>query len=87
MRVCVRVVRCTHNVSEVEARMARPEMFEKAEELHAVERAPGAVQVVARLRLLPRVVVVEELVEDAAFPWRRRGNVPVLPVVDQFLRH
>jgi hypothetical protein len=36
-------------------------MLEQRVQLHAVERAPGAVQVLPRLRLLPRVVVVEEL--------------------------
>lgn len=36
-------------------------MFEQTVELPAVERAPGAVEVISGLRLLPGVVVVLEL--------------------------
>lgn len=38
-------------------------MFEEAVEFLAVEGAPGAVQVVTGLRLLPRVIVVQKLPE------------------------
>ena len=37
-------------------------MFEESVELEAVEAAPGTVEVLPGLRLLPRVVVVQELV-------------------------
>ena len=37
-------------------------MFEESIELEAVEAAPGTVEVLPGLRLLPRVVVVQELV-------------------------
>lgn len=54
--------------------MAELEVFEQRVERAAVQRAPGAVQVVARLRLLARVVVVQELVDDLlplALPFAR----------------
>ena len=55
---------CPHHVVEVKARVGQFEVLEQAVELPAVERAPGAVQVVSGLRLLPRVVVVLELELD-----------------------
>ncbi len=58
----------THHVGEVEPWMGGSQMLQQTEELHAVERAPRAVKVVSGFRLLPRVVVVQELVEDAQFP-------------------
>ena len=42
--------------------MAQLEVFEERVELEAVEAAPGTVEVLPGLRLLPRVVVVQELV-------------------------
>lgn len=36
-------------------------MFEQAVEFAAVQRAPGTVEIVSGLRLLPGVVVVQEL--------------------------
>ena len=42
--------------------MAQLEVLEQGVERAAVQRAPRTVQVVTRLRLLPRVVVVQELV-------------------------
>ena len=44
--------------------MGELEVFQQGVELHAVERAPGAVEVLPRLRLLPCVVVVQKLVHD-----------------------
>ena len=41
-------------------------MFEKGKQLEAVEGAPGAVEVLPGLRLLPAVVIVEELVHYPA---------------------
>ena len=49
-------------VGEEEARVAELEVLEQGVELHAVEGAPGAVQVLPGLGLLAGVVVVEELV-------------------------
>lgn len=55
---------CSHHVVEVKARVGQLEVFEQTVELPAVERAPGAVEVVSGLRLLPGVVVVLELEVD-----------------------
>ena len=46
-------------------------MLQQRVELHAVECAPGAVEVLSRLRLLPRVVVVQKLVDDPGRPLLR----------------
>ena len=46
--------------------MGELEMFEKGKQLEAVEGAPGAVEVLPGLRLLPAVVIVEELVHYPA---------------------
>lgn len=50
-----------HHVVENEAGVRQFEVFEQTVELPAVQRAPGTVQVVPGLRLLPRVIVVLEL--------------------------
>lgn len=51
-------------------------MFEQTVQLSAVQRAPGAVEVVSGLRLLPRVVVVLELQEaEAEFNEQTHGQV------------
>lgn len=52
---------CTHHVVEDEAGVGQFEVFDQTVELPAVQRAPGTVEVVSGLRLLPRVVVVLEL--------------------------
>ena len=57
-----RQVYCAHHIVEDEAAVGELEVFKEAVEFPAVQRAPGAVQVVSRLRLLPRVIVVQELV-------------------------
>ena len=44
--------------------MRQLEVLEQRVQLHAVEVAPGAVEVLLGLRLLPGVVVVQELVHD-----------------------
>lgn len=49
-------------------------MFEQTVQLPAVQRAPGAVEVVSGLRLLPRVVVVLEL-QEAEFNEQTHGQV------------
>lgn len=51
----------SHHVVEVEAGVGQFEVFDQAVQLPAVQRAPGTVQVVSGLRLLPRVVIVLEL--------------------------
>ena len=51
--------------------MGELEVFQQGVELHAVERAPGAVEVLPRLSLLPRVVVVQKLVDDSRRPLLR----------------
>jgi len=52
---------CPHHIVEGESRVRELEVFQQTVQPPAVERAPGAVQVVPRLRLLPRVAVVQEL--------------------------
>lgn len=72
----------SHHVVEDKAGVGQLEVLEKAVELPAVERAPGTVQVVSGLRLLPSVVVVLELHRgrrtvssaDAQFPQLVRGG-------------
>lgn len=54
----------THHVAEDEAGVGEFEVLEEAVEFAAVQGAPRAVKVVSRLRLLPRVVVVEKLHRD-----------------------
>jgi hypothetical protein len=44
--------------------MTQLEMFQKSIQGNAIQRAPGAVQVLTRLRLLSAVVIVQELVHD-----------------------
>lgn len=51
----------SHHIDEVEAGVRELEVFEQTVEPPAVERTPGAVEVVSGLRLLPGVVVVLEL--------------------------
>lgn len=51
----------TDHIAEDEARMREFEVFEEAVEFAAVQSAPGTVEVISGLRLLPRVVVVQEL--------------------------
>lgn len=50
-----------HHIVEDEAGVGQFEVFEQTVELPAVEGAPGTVEVVSGLRLLPSVVVVLEL--------------------------
>ena len=52
--------------------MRQLEMFEQWVELDAVEAAPGAVEVVPGLSLLPRVVVVQELIQNPGLLIARR---------------
>ena len=54
----------THSVGEDEASMTKLQMFEQAVELTTIDRAPGTVQILSRLSLLPRVVVVNKLVKN-----------------------
>lgn len=54
----------TDHIAEDEAGVGELEVLEQAVELAAVQSAPGAVEVVSGLRLLPRVVVVQELNEN-----------------------
>lgn len=51
----------THHVVEDETGVGQLEVFQQAVELPAVQRAPGTVEVISSLRLLPGVVVVLEL--------------------------
>lgn len=51
----------SHHIVEDEAAVRELEVLEEAVELTAVQRAPWTVQVISGLRLLPCVVVVEEL--------------------------
>lgn len=53
-----------HHIVEDEATVGEFEVLEQAVQLAAVEGAPGAVQVVARLCLLTRVIVVQELEDN-----------------------
>ena len=62
----------THHVGEEEPGMRELEVLEQRVQLEAVEGAPGAVQVLPRLRLLPAVVVVQELVDDLGRPAAHR---------------
>lgn len=60
----LQLLRCvceSHHVVEDEARVGQLEVLDQAVEFPAVERAPGTVQVVSGLRLLPSVVVILEL--------------------------
>jgi hypothetical protein len=61
------VYTCTtaHRVNEVKSGVAESQVFEEGVDRHTVERAPGAATVLPRLRLLPSVVVVQELVKYA----------------------
>ena len=54
----------TDHVAEDEARVREFEVLEQAVELAAVQGAPGTVEVISGLRLLPRVVVVQELKDN-----------------------
>lgn len=54
----------THHIVEDKAAVGQLEVLEEAVELEAVEGAPGAVQVVPGLSLLPGVIVVQELGRD-----------------------
>lgn len=51
----------THHIAEDKAGMGEFEVFEEAVEFAAVQGAPGTVKIISRLRLLPGVVVVQEL--------------------------
>ena len=62
-------------------------MFEESIELETVEAAPGTVEVLPGLRLLPRVVVVQELVNYPRYlPMIRtlRSRVEVVLVLIMF---
>lgn len=54
----------THHIAEDKAGMGEFEVFEEAVEFAAVQGAPGTVKIISRLRLLPGVVVVQELNKD-----------------------
>ena len=54
----------SYQISEEEPWVRQLEMFEQWVELDAVEAAPRAVEVVPGLSLLPRVVVVQELIQN-----------------------
>lgn len=51
-----------YHIGEEEPRVGQLEVLEQRVELDAVERAPRAVEVFPRLRLLSRVGVVQELI-------------------------
>lgn len=51
----------TDHIAEDEAGMGEFEVFEQAVEFAAVQSAPGTVEIISGLRLLPCVVVVQEL--------------------------
>lgn len=57
----------TYHIAEDEAWMGEFEVFEQAVEFAAVQRAPGTVKIISSLRLLPRVVVVQELNKNRSF--------------------
>ena len=61
----------THHVCEEKPRVGQLEMLQQRVELHAVECAPGTMEILPRLRLLPRVVVVQKLVDDPRRPLLR----------------
>ena len=42
-------------------------MFQQTVQPTTIDRTPGAVQILASLRLLPRVVVIDELVKYSLF--------------------
>lgn len=50
-----------HHIVKNEAVVRELQVLEEAVELAAVQRAPGTVQVISGLRLLPCVIVVQEL--------------------------
>lgn len=50
-----------YHIVEDETGVGEFEVFEQAIEFAAVERTPGTVKIISCLRLLPRVVVVQEL--------------------------
>lgn len=52
----------THHICEEKSGVTELEMLEEAVESEAVEAAPGAVEILPGLGLLPAVVVVQELV-------------------------
>lgn len=53
-----------YHVVEDEAGMGEFEVFEEAVEFAAVQGTPGTVKIISGLRLLPCVVVVQELDRD-----------------------
>lgn len=57
----------TDHIAEDEARMREFEVLEQAVEFAAVQSAPGTVEIVSGLRLLPCVVVVQELHKNRWF--------------------
>ena len=62
----------SYQIGEEEPWVRQLEMFEQWVELDAVEAAPGAVEVVPGLSLLPRVVVVQELIQNPGLLIARR---------------
>lgn len=44
--------------------MGEFEVLQQAVEFAAVQRTPGTVKVISRLRLLPRIIVVQKLEEE-----------------------
>lgn len=53
-----------YHIVEDEAGMREFEVFEQAVEFAAVQGAPGTVKIISCLRLLPCVIVVQELNTD-----------------------
>lgn len=59
-------------------------MFEQTVEFAAVQSTPGTVKVVSRLRLLPGVVVVQELVRNRSqnyYKGTERFNPPLMKIL------
>ena len=63
----------THRVAEGKPGVAQLQVFEQRVQFAAVEAAPGAEEVLPRLRLLSRRRPVDELVEDEGRGGRRAG--------------
>ena len=55
---------CTYRVRENKPTVTILEMLEKTVELSTVHTAPGTQTIIAGLRLLPSVVIIDELIED-----------------------
>ena len=55
-------VMCTHVIGERQAEVTASQVLEERVEAEAVKAAPGTPEVVLRLRLLPCLVVVHEVI-------------------------